>query len=167
MFLEKVLDDGQIGLIEDMACEIWHEYFTPIIGKAQVDYMLEKFQSKKAITEQIGNGFKYYLIKNNSGPVGYLAVLAKVDQLFLSKLYIVSAERGMGYARIAVEHLEKLAVAEGLRKISLTVNKDNVDTIKIYTKLGFKNMGSVVQEIGNGFIMDDYKMEKDIEIKSI
>jgi len=53
MLIEKVSDEIQIVTIECLAYEIWNEYFTPIIGKAQVDYMLEKFQSKKVITEQI------------------------------------------------------------------------------------------------------------------
>ena len=26
--------------------------------------------------------------------------------------------------------------------------------------MGFKNIGPVVQDIGNGFIMDDFRMEK-------
>jgi RimJ/RimL family protein N-acetyltransferase len=42
------------------------------------------------------------------------------------------------------------------------VNKNNVNSIKVYEKLGFKKTGPVIQDIGNGFVMDDYKMEKDI-----
>ncbi len=44
----------------------------------------------------------------------------------------------------------------------LTVNKNNVRAINAYEKIGFKNLGSVIQEIGHGFVMDDYKMEKTI-----
>jgi RimJ/RimL family protein N-acetyltransferase len=47
-----------------------------------------------------------------------------------------------------------------LNKIALTVNKNNVNSIKAYEKMGFKNVGSVVQDIGSGYVMDDYKMEK-------
>ena len=162
MFFEIVLDEDQIETIEGLACEIWCEHFTPIIGQAQVDYMLEKFQSKKAIVEQIENGFLYFLIKNDNDPVGYAGVLVKKNQLFLSKLYIRSAERGNGYGRKVIEILEKLAIEKGLRKISLTVNKNNSGTIEMYKKLGFENCGSIVQDIGDGFVMDDYIMEKGI-----
>lgn len=163
MLLELVSDENQTEIIEGIACEIWNEYFTPIIGKAQVDYMLEKFQSKKSITKQIENGTLYYLIKDDDGRIGYLAVLPEEDYLFLSKLYIVSAERGKGHGRKAIELIEELAIEKGIRKILLTVNKNNFDTIEMYKKVGFKNQGSIVQDIGNGFIMDDYKMEKDVE----
>lgn len=162
MLIDKVSAENQIEIIADLACEIWNEHFTPIIGKAQVDYMLEKFQSKKAITEQIENGFLYFLIKNNNDYIGYLGVLPKEGQLFLSKLYIISAERGRGHGRKAIEFIEKLAIDKGLSKISLTVNKNNSATINTYIKLGFENCDSIVQDIGKNFVMDDYKMEKDV-----
>lgn len=162
MLIEIVSGENQIETIEGLACEIWNEHFIPIIGKAQVDYMLEKFQSKKVITAQIENGFLYFLIKNNNEPIGYIGVLPKENQLFLSKLYITSAERGKGYGRKAIEFLVNLAIEKGLNKISLTVNRNNSATIKTYKKLGFEICGSIVQDIGNNFVMDDYKMEKDI-----
>jgi len=102
MLIETVSAENQIEIIAGLADEIWNEHFTPIIGKAQVDFMLEKFQSKKAITEQIENGFLYFLIKNNNDYIGYLGVLPKENQLFLSKLYITSAERGKGHGRHAI-----------------------------------------------------------------
>ena len=64
MYITKVSDEKQIELVAALACEIWHEYFTPIIGKSQVEYMLEKFQSKKSIEQQIQNGFIYFLMIN-------------------------------------------------------------------------------------------------------
>ena len=162
MLIEIVSGKSQIETIAGLAHKIWNEHFTPIIGKAQVDYMLEKFQSKKVITEQIENGFLYFLIKNNNAHIGYIGVLPEESQLFLSKIYIISTERGKGHGRKSIEFLEQLAVEKGLSKISLTVNRNNSATIKMYKKLGFKNRGSVVQDIGNDFVMDDYKMEKDI-----
>lgn len=162
MLIEKVSDNNQIEIIAGLAYEIWNEYFTPIIGAAQVDYMLEKFQSKKAITEQIDNGFLYFLIKNKNNPIGYAGLHVEESQLFLSKLYITSAQRGKGYGRKTVAFLEKMAIEKGLGKISLTVNKNNSATIEMYKKLGFKNCGSIVQDIGKGFVMDDYIMEKDV-----
>ena len=44
----------------------------------------------------------------------------------------------------------------------LTVNKDNAGAIAWYTRMGFKNAGAIVQDIGAGYVMDDYRMEKSI-----
>lgn len=160
MHIKPVSDESRIEIIERLAVEIWNQHFIPIIGKAQVDYMLEKFQSKAAIAEQIENGYLYFLFGDRHQNIGYMAVLPQGDRLFLSKLYIVSAERGKGYGRKAVAFLEKLALEKGAGRISLTVNRHNIDTIKAYEMLGFHNIGTVVQDIGAGFLMDDYRMEK-------
>lgn len=160
MLIEIVSDNNQIEIIEGLASEIWHEYFTPIIGLAQVDYMLDKFQSKQAIAEQIKNGFLYFSISSSDETIGYFAVLPKEKELFLSKLYIQAAQRNRGYGRRVIQYIEQLAVKKGFSKISLTVNRYNNATIKAYEKFGFENTGTLVQDIGHGFVMDDYKMEK-------
>ncbi len=161
MFIE-VLTEKQIELVESLAKEIWTEHYIPIIGREQVDYMLGKFQSKQAISEQISNGFLYYLIKEGHEIIGYIGVQPKGDELFLSKIYIASSKRGKGYGKKAVEFIEKLAAERELKKVVLTVNRNNVHTIKAYERIGFKNTGSVIQDIGSGFVMDDFKMEKTI-----
>jgi RimJ/RimL family protein N-acetyltransferase len=161
---EEVFNDAQIQMVEKLAYEIWNEYFTPIIGKTQVDYMLEKFQSIKVITGQIEQqGYQYYLLKTDDGFIGYTGVQPKENELFLSKLYIRSSQRGKGYGRKVVQFLEGMAREKGLNRITLTVNKNNLDTIKAYEKFGFENLGPVVQDIGGGFVMDDYRMAKTIE----
>ena len=160
MKIEEVLNSQQIMIVEKLACEIWNQHFIPIIGKAQVDYMLEKFQSKKGLSAQIKQGFLYYLIKIDNNYIGYLGVLPGKKELFLSKLYIKSSERGKKFGKKVIQFVENLAVEKGLHRITLTVNINNTDSIKAYEKMGFTNIGPVVQDIGNGFIMDDYKMEK-------
>jgi diamine N-acetyltransferase len=161
MFIE-VSTEYQVEIIESLAREIWTEHYIPLIGKEQVDYMLATFQSRQAIREQIRNGVAYYLIREADEHIGYMAVQPKGRELFLSKIYVKSSRRGMGYGKKAVQFAETAAKELDLNKIVLTVNKNNVNSIKAYEKIGFKNVGSVVQDIGNGFVMDDYKMEKTI-----
>jgi len=161
MFI-AVTTDSQIENIESLAREIWTEHYTPIIGKDQVEYMLASFQSRQAISDQIRTGARYFLIKEGDVLIGYLAVQSKGSELFLSKIYLLRTKRGKGYARNAVLFIEKLAREINFSRIVLTVNKNNADSIKAYEKLGFKNTGALVQDIGNGFVMDDYKMEKTV-----
>jgi ribosomal protein S18 acetylase RimI-like enzyme len=162
MMFIAVSTDNQLDVVESLAKQIWTEYYTPLIGKKQVDYMLDKFQSKQAITEQIKTGVLYFLIKADHEFIGYLAVQPKENELFLSKIYITSSERRKGFGRNAVHFAERLAKERSLSKVTLTVNKNNIHSIRAYEKTGFKNAGSLVQDIGNGFVMDDYKMEKTV-----
>jgi|YelNatPaOPRAMG01_1025707.scaffolds.fasta_scaffold00028_11 RimJ/RimL family protein N-acetyltransferase len=161
----KVITEEQIEIVESLAKEIWSEHYTAIIGKHQVDYMLGKFQSKQAITEQISNGYSYFLIEDDKNYVGYLAALPQKHELFLSKLYLKSSKRGKGLGKKAIHFLEEFALKEKLQKITLTVNKNNINSIKAYEKLGFKNSGAIIQDIGCGYVMDDFRMEKDVPSK--
>ena len=47
-FVAVETDEDQEKLAK-LADEIWHEYWPAIIGDAQTDYMVEKFQSLEAI----------------------------------------------------------------------------------------------------------------------
>ena len=154
--------ENHMEIIESLAREIWTEHYIPIIGREQVEYMLDRFQSKQAISEQIKIGVLYFLMKEDNEFIGYIAVQPKGVELFLSKIYVKSSRRAKGYGKKAVQFAETFAQERGLRKIVLTVNKSNINSIKAYEKIGFRNIGSLVQDIGNNFVMDDYKMEKTV-----
>ena len=64
--------DSEIQDIAILAEEIWHQHFTPIIGKEQVDYMVDKFQSYPAIKAQIEHdGYEYFQIYRSHAMAGY------------------------------------------------------------------------------------------------
>jgi ribosomal protein S18 acetylase RimI-like enzyme len=162
MDIIAVRDEELIAEVESLAKKIWRQHYRPIIGIRQIEYMLEKFQSKSAISKQIKNGYLYFLIRKAKAYIGYLAVLPKSaeKELFLSKIYLKAAERGKGYGRATVDFIEQIARKNKLAKITLTVNRNNTPSIKAYQKMGFQIRGAKVQDIGEGFIMDDYCLER-------
>ncbi len=140
--------------------EVWGEYYIPLIGEAQVSYMVENFQSPSAISKQIEEGYTYYLLKDDDDDiVGYVGICPKEEYLFLSKLYIRKEARGKGFASKALALVKDAAKENGLSRIQLTVNKGNTNSIEIYRNWGFVTVDSVVTNIGSGFVMDDYVME--------
>ena len=154
--------DRDAPILGRLAEEIWTEHYTPIIGAAQVSYMLERFQSAAAIAEQITRmGYRYWLAEDGAVPIGYCAAVAEADhdRLFLSKLYVLDSYRRHGVARRFLEVLEQVRAKSGLPRIQLTVAKPNTDSIAAYEKLGFTVVGAVDTDIGGGFSMDDYVME--------
>ena len=158
--IRKVESEQDIAIVADLADEIWREHYIPIIGQAQVDYMLDRFQSAKAIEQQIKEGAYYYLTVYQDIPIGYLSYYLKKDSLFLSKIYVKSSARGKGFGRTAMSFLVDEAQRNNLKSISLTVNKNNSRSIEAYKKMGFKIVKPLVMDIGGGFVMDDYFMEK-------
>lgn len=149
--------DSQVYEIASLADEIWHEHFTPIIGEAQVNYMVEKFQSYPALKSQIEqDGYEYYQLFSSHTFAGYMGIHPKDGALFLSKLYIKKDCRGQHLATEALNFLIELCKNRGLKKIWLTCNKHNDNTLAVYDHLGFVITDEQVADIGNGFVMDDY-----------
>ncbi len=158
--IREVGGEDDIRMVEKLADEIWTRHYTPIIGTDQVRYMLDKFQSFSAIGEQISEGMTYFLLDFDGESVGYMASKPEEEELFLSKIYVLARMRGRGIGGYAMSFLSKMALEQGYRHLSLTVNKNNTDSIRAYESLGFVNMGPVQTDIGQGFIMDDYLMKK-------
>lgn len=156
-----VISKEQISHLAGIANQVWHEHFISILSMDQIDYMVDKFQSVPAITDQIENqSYQYFLLDINGVCIGYTGIKPDGDKLFLSKLYLLKEYRGKGYASQAFEFLEGLCLGMGWNTIWLTVNRFNDNTIKVYEKKGFETIRTQVADIGNGFVMDDYIMEK-------
>ena len=155
----------QLAVIAALAHEIWYEFYVPLIGRAQVDYMVARFQNAAAMQSQIDQGYEYFLVKqtdttSSAKDIGYCAVQQQPDgALFLSKFYLHKSARGSGTGRKCMEFIEGLARRRGLSLLWLTVNKGN-PSIQAYQRLGFRIAADLVMDIGGGFVMDDYRMEK-------
>lgn len=154
------------GVIAGLASQIWREHYGDLLQEKQIDYMLEKFQSEPAIKEQIERGgYLYYILYANGGgeertAVGYMGVKFEDNKLFLSKFYILKSYRGKGLGRLGFDFLFEKGRVAGAQSVWLTVNKGNRDSIAVYEHLGFITVREQVADIGEGFVMDDYIMEK-------
>jgi ribosomal protein S18 acetylase RimI-like enzyme len=159
----------QLAAVAALAREIWYEYYVSLIGRAQVDYMVAKFQNEEAMAGQIREGYEYFLVQREAPTegeapayIGYCAIQEQPGRrMFLSKFYLHHAVRGSGTGRRCMEFLERLARERGLGLIWLTVNKGN-PAVRAYQRLGFRIVADLVMDIGGGFVMDDYRMEKQL-----
>ncbi|MGB4609999.1 MAG: GNAT family N-acetyltransferase [Saccharofermentanales bacterium] len=157
MNFERLLlsDKDKITEMSEMATEIVREHFDPIIGKAQNDYMIEKFQTVDAIRSQLEQGCQYYFVSEKGSRIGFLAFYPKACCMYLSKIYLYKAERGKGYFEKMLDFVIMKAQEEELASIELNVNKNN-SAVFAYEKLGFKIIRSEKNDIGEGYYMDDY-----------
>lgn len=157
----KVAENNEdIKEIAELAEVIWHEYFSSLLSPEQIDYMVEKFQSYKTIKEAVDNdGYKYYMAYWGDELCGYLGYHNEGEgRIFISKIYVRADKRRQG---IASAMLEKLRVDEpDADTWYLTVNRYNSGSIAVYNKRGFVTVKEQVTDIGNGFVMDDFVMEK-------
>ena len=148
-------NENDIREMSAMASSIVKEYYDPLLGAAQNDYMIEMFQSPHAIAEQLSHGYRYIFVRENEQNVGFMAFYPRGDAMYLSKLYLYQNERGKGYSHKMIDFLKGESEKCGLRAIELNVNKENVSKY-IYEKLGFRQIRSEKNDIGHGYYMDDY-----------
>lgn len=157
---------ADIDLVATLANAIWIQHYVPIIGQAQTDYMLATFQSAPAIARQIADGYEYYVAAVAGVPVGYFAIAPNPAErsALLSKIYVTERRRGTGLGKTIVAYVETRCAEMGMRELWLTVNRNNTDSIAFYQHVGFAVSGTLVQDIGNGFVMDDYRMAKTLPL---
>ena len=159
MKLVRVKNNDDIKVLAKLTSEIWHEYWPIILSSEQIDYMVEKFQSEKAIQNQYANEhYTYWFINLNGENIGYFGLSERTDYLFLSKLYIKKDFRSQGFGHKAFDEIKKIAAEKHYNEIQLTVNKYNSNTIAAYKKWRLEIIDAVVTDIGSGFVMDDYIM---------
>ena len=148
--------------VAELDRDIWVEHYRNIIHPAQIQYMLDRFQSPQAIAQQMASDdFRYYLINHLDEDVGYFALVPNTpppEGVFLSKIYIRRHARRKGLGKIALDFAITWTRLAGGSYLWLTVNKNNTASIAWYLRRGFVNEGSVVSDIGGGYVMDDYKM---------
>ena len=167
MTLEIVIvkTENDMETVSALAKEIWTEHFTPIIGEPQVRYMLAKFQSAKAIRAQVSDGWEYYLVNGGGEWIGYTGLIPepKNGKMMRSKIYVQRAHRRAGVGKRMLNFIENRCIEERIATLWLTVNRFNDETVSWYNRRGFEIVDAVKKDIGNGFFMDDFIMEKCIE----
>lgn len=161
VLIRKAASREEIKEVAILAERIWREHYIPLIGREQTKYMLKKFQSEDAIAESIQSGMNYYMVFCDNVLCGYAAAKHTVEgnTVFLSKFYVDKLYRGRGLSKKLLDEVCELAKRTHSKSIWLTCNKYNSLSLEIYRKLGFKIVDQMVTDIGNGYVMDDYKLE--------
>jgi RimJ/RimL family protein N-acetyltransferase len=159
MTIREIESGHDIMEVNRLAGVVWHEAYKGILSREQIAYMVERFQSVRALTEQLAlEGYRYFLLEDEGHNVGYCGVQRRGDELFLSKAYLLKEARGKGYFRALVEFL--CNQFGDIQRIRLTVNRHNDHAQQVYSHLGFRRVAEQQTEIGGGYVMDDYVYER-------
>ena len=143
--------------LEKLADQLWHESYGELLSAGQITYMLQQFQCRKAFERQSREGYIYRGLVIEGNLVGYTGSQKQDDRIFLSKLYLSKKYHGLGLGKALLE--DCISLYPECKAIYLTVNKYNPSYQK-YRHLGFEVIDSVVTDIGEGYVMDDYIMQR-------
>lgn len=149
-----------IPLLQQLAREIWHEHYPAIISVEQIDYMLGVMYASEVIEKELALGTCWMLIRLDDEPVGFVSYSHNeiTGVCKLHKLYVQVKHHGQGVGRAGLAHVMEAAAAAGAREISLFVNKRNSKAIRAYQRAGFTVAESVVTQLGQGHVMNDFRM---------
>lgn len=149
-----------IKLIHELALKIWPQTYAGIISKEQIDFMMEMMYSETSLQKQINEGCQFVIINENTQPVGFASYQETGPFIFkLHKIYILNNQQGKGTGRFLLNYIMDTIQKQGAGSLQLQVNRNNKAKF-FYEKLGFTVIAEADFDIGNGFFMNDYIMEK-------
>jgi ribosomal protein S18 acetylase RimI-like enzyme len=163
IYLRKAKEDD-LTIIRALAEQTWPTAYSDIISAEQIKFMLEKMYNQGVLLEQLRDGHSFLIASDTEGDVGFagFSVIDSERYVFkLHKLYVLPKMHGKGVGKILIQEVFDKVKAEGGKFLQLNVNKAN-KAKDFYEKAGFYVKYSTVLDIGNGFYMDDYVMEKEL-----
>lgn len=153
-----------IPIIQEIAQKTWPETYGTILSKAQFVYMMDLMYSDESLLEQFKLKPLFFLAYESDICLGFMSCEnnyqnKKVTRIH--KIYILPESQGKGIGKLLIEKVIALAKEDNSEVVSLNVNKFN-SALHFYQKLGFEIIVEEDIEIGNCYLMEDYRLEKKI-----
>lgn len=160
MYSIRPLGPADIPALRSLVFRVWPQTYEAILSQGQIDYMLEMMYSTSSLQKQMEDGAQFIFVYEGDEPVGFASYQELEPALYkLHKLYVLPSQQGKGTGRYMIEHIIGQIRSKGGGALQLQVNRGNKARF-FYEKLGFTIIQSVDFDIGNGYVMDDYVMEK-------
>ena len=153
---------ADLETVRRIAAVIWPETFKSILSKEQIIYMMKMMYAPEVMEEEMSKGYHFRLLHVDGAPVGYTSWSAYhiPGTAKLHKLYLLSQFHSKGIGARMIADVADEARQRGFKTLRLNVNKHNSRAMRSYLRNGFSQVESVKIDIGNGFFMDDFGMEK-------
>jgi len=167
------MEPSDVETVGQLARRIWNAHYPSVVSQAQIDFMLDDRYSPQSLLAQMAEGQRFLLASEETEIVGFLSVspldriqnpiLRGVEEAtaadwFLHKFYLDVNRHGRGIGKAMLSELAR--TMPEIRRLRLQVNRRNENSWQFYRKQGFEIVAEADFEIGGGFFMEDYVMEK-------
>ena len=154
---------ADLNTIQEIVNKTWPITYGEILSKEQLDYMMDLIYSDESLIKQIQKKEQlFYIVNEETSVIAFIAIEHNYKNEAVTrihKIYILPEAQGKGTGKILIDSIQKLAKENKSTSLSLNVNRLN-KAVAFYQKLGFEIIVEENIEIGNGYLMEDYKMEK-------
>lgn len=157
---------SDFGPVAALAREIWLAHYSSIISTEQIEYMLKGRFTPANLQRYVDAPNRWMsVLRLGNAPVGYCscALTDAPTEMKLEQLYLRPALHGRGLGRYMLEHVERRARENDCDTLVLQVNKHNTTSVDVYKRGGFQIREEIVLDIGQGYVMDDFIMQKKID----
>ena len=148
-----------------LAREIWYAHYPAIVSTAQIEYMLEQRYNAAVVQAELRRDDLWWdklLVNDVMAGFGSYFLTGAPGEMKLDKLYVHPRHQRHGFGGRMIAQACEIARARGCNRLTLAVNKNNQSAVNAYLKHGFRIADAVVKDIGQGFVMDDFIMEKPV-----
>ena len=125
---------------------------------------MEMMYSLDSLENQLKNNTVFLLAKEENDFIGFASYelnFQNSNKTKIHKLYILPTIQGKGVGKNLILHIQEIAKKNSNAALILNVNKYN-KAKDFYLHNQFEIADSLVVDIGNGYVMDDFIMEKKI-----
>lgn len=154
-----------IKTIQEITYITWPITYGKILSGEQLDYILGLFYSDKALNDQFEKKEQlFYMISEDETTLGFIGIEHNYKNEAVTKIhkiYLLPETQGKGIGKTVIDFIEEMALKNDSKTLSLNVNRFN-PALGFYKKTGFKITDEVNIDIGNGYLMEDFVMEKEL-----
>jgi len=151
-----------VGTIQQLAYEIWPVTYGHLMSADRLQYMLQLIYSPDALQNQMQESEHIFLLAEmGSMPVGFASYAATPEAgvYKLHKIYVSTVIQGKGIGKMLLQEVLESVKKLHATALILNVKRDNPAKF-FYEKLGFVITREEDIDIGQGYFMNDYVMEK-------
>jgi ribosomal protein S18 acetylase RimI-like enzyme len=160
----RLANTDDLKTVERLAREIWPGTYGEILSREQLDYMLDLIYNNAALSDQLLNQQHTFLMVEQDGePVAFAAYSTVEPGISkLHKIYVHQKTQGQGIGKQLIDYIVGQLRTQNIHTLRLNVNRQNKARF-FYEKLGFEVVKEEDIDIGKGYFMVDYVMEKPIK----
>lgn len=153
---------NDVKYIQQVAAATWPQAYKHILSPQQLEYMLGLFYSAPALEQQLKDNHHFFLAVLEAQPVGFASFNQVADNTYkLQKLYVIPDVQKSGVGKKLLNTVEEVAASMGGEKMQLNVNRKN-SAKDFYDRNGYQVIEEKDIDIGHGFWMNDYIMQKQL-----
>ena len=146
----KPNDKQNLNIYCSLAKEIWSECYIKKYSQEMLEFQFD-FLTPEIIKEQMKfDNLRYFLILKCSKEIGFIELKRREECFEISKIFIQENFRQQQTGKKAFELVKKIVKKENFSKITINIDENELDILKIFDNWGFKDIKQMARYIGLG-----------------